>query len=150
VTDSPTTPPLPSATVLEPDLLDLVLHHDELSLAAKTVVVYVLTQPRGHTITRAELEELGRDATPRHLDALLHELVAAHWFATVPAVARPCCADTFLLREDHDPDDDQAPGDSRIHAGPDGGGGNDDGVRVAHLDDGVTWVTGDHGSDGRG
>ncbi len=132
MTDSPTTPPLTSATVLEPELLDLVLHHDELSLAAKTIVVYVLSQPRGRAITRVELEELGRDATPRHLDALLHELVATHWLATVPAEERPCCADGFLLREDEDSDqDDQA-------------------IRITRLDDGVTWATGDHGSDGRG
>jgi hypothetical protein len=96
----PTSPPAPPAATLEPALLDLVLHHDELSLAAKTIVIYVLTQPHDQVIGRAELERLGGAATTPHLDALLHELVAAHWLVPVPAQERPCCADDFLLRED--------------------------------------------------
>jgi hypothetical protein len=104
VTLSPAAVPARSASFLElePELLDRVLHHDEMSLSAKTVVVYALGQPRSRVITRAELEVLGRDATPRHLDALLHELVAMRWLATVPADERPCCADGFVLAEDED------------------------------------------------
>jgi hypothetical protein len=109
MTLSPTAVSITQATTLEPELLDLVLHHDELSLGAKTIVVYALVQPRGRIITRLELEELGRDIPPRHLDSLLHELIAASWLVTVPAVTRPCCADGFLLREDADSgEDDQA------------------------------------------
>ena len=86
--------------MLEPELLDLVLHHDELSLGAKTILLFVLAQPRGRVITRAELERLGGDATSQRLDGLLHELVDARWLMTVPAEERPCCADGFQLRED--------------------------------------------------
>ena len=90
----------PAAT-LEPALLDLVLRHDELSLGAKTLVIYILTQPHAQVIPRAELERLDGDAaTSHHLDRLLHELVAAHWLMPVPGEERPCCADGFLLRQD--------------------------------------------------
>jgi hypothetical protein len=99
VTVSPTSPPAAPAATLEPALLDLVLHHDELSLAAKTIVIYILSQPHDQVIPRAELERLG-DATTPHLDGLLHELVAAHWLVPVPAQERSCCADGFLLRQD--------------------------------------------------
>ena len=102
MTVSPTSPPAAPAATLEPALLDLVLHHDELSLAAKTIVIYVLTQPHPRVITRAELERLGGDAVREQLDGLLHELVAAHWLVPVPAQERPCCADGFLLRQDAD------------------------------------------------
>jgi hypothetical protein len=88
--------------MLELELLNLVLHHDELSLGAKTIVIYVLVQPHGRVIGRAELERLGGVAASHHLDALLHELVAAHWLMPVPGEERPCCADGFLLREDAD------------------------------------------------
>jgi hypothetical protein len=101
MTVSPTSPPAAPAATLEPALLDLLLHHDELSLAAKTIVIYVLTQPHAQAIPRAELERLDGDAaTSHHLDGLLHELVAAHWLVPVPGEERPCCADGFLLRED--------------------------------------------------
>jgi hypothetical protein len=69
----------PPVVVSEPDLFDLVLRHDELSLGAKAIIVYVLVQPRRRVITRAELERLGGDAVRGQLDGLLHELVAAHW-----------------------------------------------------------------------
>jgi hypothetical protein len=124
VTLLPATTP---ATVLEPELLHLVLHHDELSLGAKTIVIYALVQPRGRTITRAELEQLGRDVTPRDLDSLLHELIAAHWLVTVPAVARPCCADGFLLREDADEDQPESDRTSRNRSLLSGGGSGGDG-----------------------
>jgi hypothetical protein len=111
VTTSPNPRPATAATTIEPALLDLVLHHDELSLGAKTIVIYVLTQPHPRVIPRAELERLGGAATSHHLDGLLHEheLVAAHWLMPVPAEERPCCADGFLLREDADEDDPQTP-----------------------------------------
>ncbi len=102
VTTSPTARPATSAVMLEPALLDLVLRHDELSLDAKTIVIYILTQPHARVIGRAELGRLGGAATRHHLDSLLHELVAAHWLMPVPAEERPCCADGFLLREDAD------------------------------------------------
>ncbi len=87
--------------VIEPGLLNLVLRHDELSLGAKTLVIYILTQPHAQVIPRAELERLDGDAaTSHHLDRLLHELVAAHWLMPVPGEERPCCADGFLLRQD--------------------------------------------------
>jgi hypothetical protein len=100
MTVSPTSPPAAPAATLEPALLDLVLHHDELSLGAKTIVIYVLTQPHARVIGRAELERLGDAATTPHLDGLLHELVAAHGLVPVPGEERPCCADGFLLRQD--------------------------------------------------
>jgi hypothetical protein len=106
VTTSPNPRSATSAAMLEPALLDLVLHHEELSLAAKTIVIYVLTQPHPRVIGRAELERLGGNTTSHHLDGLLHELVAAHWLVPVPGEERPCCADGFLLREDADEDDD--------------------------------------------
>jgi hypothetical protein len=92
----------PPVVVSEPDLFDLVLRHDELSLGAKAIIVYVLVQPRRRLITRAELERLGGNAVRGELDGLLHELVAAHWLMPVPGEERPCCADGFLLREDAD------------------------------------------------
>ncbi len=98
MTVSPTPVPAAPAATLEPELLDLVLHHEELSLAAKTIVIYVLAQPHDQVIGRAELERLGGAATS--LDGLLHELVAAHWLVPVPGEERPCCADGFLLRQD--------------------------------------------------
>jgi len=100
VTLSPTSLPAAPAAALEPALLDLVLHHEELSLGAKTIVIYVLTQPHAQAIGRAELERLDGDATTPHLDGLLHELVATHWLMPMPAQERPCCADGFLLRQD--------------------------------------------------
>jgi hypothetical protein len=109
VTTSPSARPATPAATIEPALLDLVLHHDELSLGAKTIVIYVLTQLHARVIPRAELERLGAAATGHHLDGLLHELVAAHWLMPVPAEERPCCADGFLLREDADEDDPQTP-----------------------------------------
>jgi len=86
--------------VIEPGLLNLVLRHEELSLGAKTIVIYILTQPHNQVIRRAELERLGGAATTPHLDGLLHELVDAHWLMPVPGEERPCCADGFLLRQD--------------------------------------------------
>ncbi len=86
----------------DPSLVDLVLRHNELSLGAKTIIVYVLVQPRRQVIMRSELERLGGDAVRGQLDGLLHELVAAHWLVPVPGAERPCCADGFLLREDVD------------------------------------------------
>ncbi len=100
MTSSPATLPAAPAAALEPALLDLVLHHAELSLGAKTIVIYVLTQPHARVIGRAELERLGGDATTPHLDGLLHELVAAHWLVPVPAEEQLCCANGFLLRQD--------------------------------------------------
>ena len=94
-----TLPDLP-ATMPDPSLVDLVLRHDELSLGAKAIIVYVLIQPRHQVIRRTELERLGGDAVRGQLDGLLHELVAAHWLMPVPGEERPCCADGFLLRED--------------------------------------------------
>jgi hypothetical protein len=70
--------PAPAST-LDPQFLNLVLHHEELSLAAKTIVVCLLIRPQGQAITRPELERLGRDAVRHHLDTLLHELVDANW-----------------------------------------------------------------------
>jgi len=105
VTTSSSARPAAPAATLEPALLDLVLRHDELSLGAKTVVIYVLTQPHTQVIGRAELARLGGAATSHHLDGLLHELVAAHWLMPVPGEDQPCCADGFLLREDADQDD---------------------------------------------
>ncbi len=96
-----TIPDLP-ATMPDPSLVDLVLRHEELSLGAKAIIVYVLVQPRRRLIMRAELERLGGDAVRGELDGLLHELVAAHWLMPVPGEERPCCADGFLLREDAD------------------------------------------------
>ena len=96
-----TLPDLP-VTMPEPGLVDLALRHEELSLGAKAIVVYVLVQPRGRVIRRSELEHLGGDAVRGQLDGLLHELVAAHWLMPVPGEERPCCADGFLLREDTD------------------------------------------------
>src|SRR6266566_1661495 len=100
MTSSPATLPAAPAAALEPALLDLVLHHAELSLGAKTIVIYILTQPHNQVIRRAELERLGGAATTPHLDGLLHELVDAHWLVPVPGEERPCCADGFLLRQD--------------------------------------------------
>jgi hypothetical protein len=100
VSTSSTGRPAMSAAMLEPALLDLVLRHDELSLGAKTIILYILVQPHGRVIGRAELARLGGVAASHHLDALLHELVAAHWLMPVPGEERPCCADGFLLRED--------------------------------------------------
>ena len=94
-----TLPDLP-ATMPDPSLVDLVLRHNELSLGAKTIIVYVLVQPRHEVIRRTELERLGGDAVRGQLDGLLHELVAAHWLMPVPGEERPCCADGFLLRQD--------------------------------------------------
>jgi len=109
VTTSPSARPATAAAMLEPELLELVLRHDELSLGAKTIVIYVLVQPHPRVIGRAELARLGGVATSHHLDGLLHELVAAHWLMPVPAEEQPCCADGFLLREDADEDDPQTP-----------------------------------------
>src|SRR6266487_3623106 len=109
VTTSPSARPATATVMLELELLNLVLHHDELSLGAKTIVIYVLVQPHGRVIGLAELERLGGVAASHHLDGLLHELVDAHWLVPVPAEERPCCADGFLLREDADEDDPQTP-----------------------------------------
>jgi hypothetical protein len=97
---SPATVPDLPATTPEPDLVEAALRHEELSLGAKALIVYVLVQPRGRVIRRTELEQLGGDAVRGQLDGLLHELVAAHWLVPVPGAERPCCADGFLLRED--------------------------------------------------
>jgi hypothetical protein len=100
VSFSPATLPDLPRSLSDPSLVDLVLRHEELSLGAKTIIVYVLVQPRRRVITRAELERLGGDAVRGQLDGLLHELVAAHWLMPVPGEERPCCANGFLLRED--------------------------------------------------
>ena len=94
-----TLPDLP-ATMPDTSLVDLVLRHEELSIGAKAIIVYVLVQPRRQVITRTELERLGGDAVRGQLDGLLHELVDAHWLMPVPGEERSCCADGFLLRED--------------------------------------------------
>jgi hypothetical protein len=144
VTTSPTPVPAASAAMLELALLDLVLHHDELSLGAKTLVIYVLVQPHARVIGRAELERLGGAATSHHLDGLLHELVATHWLVPVPGEERPCCADGFLLREDADEDDDpQTPmaASAARSSARDGNDSdrNDARWRVARLGAGVAW-----------
>ena len=55
VTTSPSARPATAAATLEPELLDLVLHHEELSLGAKTIVIYVLVQPHARVIPQASL-----------------------------------------------------------------------------------------------
>jgi hypothetical protein len=62
-----------------------------------------------------------------------------------------CLAARFQLRQDHEDQDV----DGSIRSGIVGGGGGNvgdggDGAGVVHLGAGVTWVPGDHGSDGRG
>ena len=97
------TPPLPPLAdplaLLGMGPLGDVLRHQELSLAAKALAIYVLTQPRGRLFTRVEFERLSPDVTSQ-LDSVLHELVRAGLLAPFPGLARPCCAVTFRLLED--------------------------------------------------
>ncbi len=120
---------------IEPGLAELVLADPDLSLPAKLTLLYVLghaEQPH-HRHELAAVDTLVGD----HLDEVLHELVGRHWLATVPPDAPPCRAARFQLRQDHDPDEDDA-------AQVDGA------LRLTHLAAGLTWAVGGVGSDGRG
>ena len=118
---------------IEPGLAELVLADPDLTLPAKLALLYVLSHPH-QTHARQELAAVDQQVAD-HLDEVLHELVGRHWLATVPPDAPPCLAARFQLREDHDPDQDQAV---------------DGALGLAHLGAGVTWVAGGPGSDGRG
>jgi hypothetical protein len=103
---SPHSPELPPESsladpldLLQPGLARDVLRHQELSLAAKALAIYVLIQPRGRLFTRVEFERLSLDLSPQ-LDSVLHELTRTGLLAPFPSGERPCCAPAFRLRED--------------------------------------------------
>jgi hypothetical protein len=100
---SPKHRPATAAPASPTDLLESgpvadVLRHQDLTLAAKALAIYVLVQPRGRLFTRAEFERLSRDTS--QLDAALHELTRAGLLAPFPIGERACCALSFRLRED--------------------------------------------------
>jgi hypothetical protein len=60
-----------------------VLADPALSLAAKGALVYVLTQPSGRVVTRAELFAATSDSLGE-IDAAIRELVRAGYLASAP------------------------------------------------------------------
>lgn len=132
MTISPTVIPGQSLYVsqLDPKLAERALASD-LTSPAKLALLYVLCHPVGTLVARDDLADV-YPSVAQHLNAVLDEVVDARWLVTVPAGEPPCCAEGFQLRPDEDPGQDAAP------------------PRVTHLGAGVTWVTGEHGSDGRG
>lgn len=75
-----------------------MLRHQDLTLAAKALAIYVLVQPRGRLFTRAEFERLSRDSS--QLDAALHELTRARLLVPLPMAEPACRAVAFRLHED--------------------------------------------------
>ena len=94
----PTTAPASPTGLLQSGPVADVLRHQDLTLAAKALAIYVLLQPRGRLFTRAEFERLSRDTS--HLDAALHELTSARPLVPFPLAAPACRAVAFRLRED--------------------------------------------------
>jgi hypothetical protein len=95
----PTTAPASPTDLLGSGPVADVLRHQDLTLAAKALAIYVLVQPRGRLFTRAEFERLSSDGQAQ-LDGVLHELTRAGLLAPFPTGERACCAFSFRLHED--------------------------------------------------
>jgi hypothetical protein len=92
-----------------------VLADPNLSLAAKGALVYVLTQPSGRVVTRAELVASTRDPLGE-IDAAIRELVRGGYLATAQPKHRRQHTTTRREGGSPRPDPPSAEGSNRVHS----------------------------------
>jgi hypothetical protein len=81
---------------IDPELAGVVVRDDDLSLAGKLTLIYVLSQPYDLVFSRADLVYFS-PYVAAHLHEVLHELVRRRWMTAAPAEAPPCQAASFRL-----------------------------------------------------